>query len=79
MKRRMTVLLGAIADDFTGATDLANTVVKAGMRVTQVIGLPYGSAEIGDTQAVVVALKSRTNAADEAVRWRCRKQTLRLR
>jgi hypothetical protein len=58
----MTVLLGAIADDFT-----------------QVIGLPDGSAEIGDAQAVVVALKSRTNAADEAVRWRCRKQTLRLR
>jgi uncharacterized protein YgbK (DUF1537 family) len=65
----MTVLLGAIADDFTGATDLANTLVKAGMRVTQVIGPPDDSTEIADAQAVVVALKSRTNAADEAVRW----------
>jgi hypothetical protein len=49
------------------------------MRVTQVIGLPDGSAEIGDTQVVIVALKSRTNAADETVRWRRRKQTLKLR
>jgi len=65
----MTILLGAIADDFTGATDLANTLVKAGMRVTQVIGVPDGATEIGDAQAVVVALKSRTNPADEAVAW----------
>ena len=65
----MTVLLGAIADDFTGATDLASTLVKAGMRVTQVIGVPDGATEIGDVQAVVVALKSRTNAAAEAVAW----------
>jgi 3-dehydrotetronate 4-kinase len=65
----MTVLLGAIADDFTGATDLANTLVKAGMRVTQAIGVPDSATEIGDAQAVVVALKSRTNTADEAVAW----------
>ena len=65
----MTVLLGAIADDFTGATDLANTLVKAGMRVTQVIGVPDSATAIGDAQAVVVALKSRTNPAGEAVAW----------
>jgi uncharacterized protein YgbK (DUF1537 family) len=65
----MTVLLGAIADDFTGATDLANTLVKAGMRVTQVIGVPDGATEIGAAQAVVVALKSRTSPAGEAVAW----------
>lgn len=36
----MGILLGAIADDFTGATDLANTLVKEGMRVVQIIGVP---------------------------------------
>jgi len=63
----MTVLLGAIADDFTGATDLANTLVTQGMRVTQVIGAPDADTRIGDAQAVIVALKSRTVPADEAV------------
>ena len=65
----MSILLGAIADDFTGATDLANTLVKEGIRVTQVIGIPSDSTEIDDAQAVVVALKSRTNPVDEAVDW----------
>jgi uncharacterized protein YgbK (DUF1537 family) len=55
----MGVLLGAIADDFTGATDLANNLVRAGMRVVQTIGVPAGVAAI-DADAVVVALKSRT-------------------
>ena len=36
------VLLGCIADDFTGATDLANNLVRAGMRVVQAIGVPDG-------------------------------------
>ena len=36
----MPVLLGCIADDFTGATDLANNLVRAGMRVVQTIGVP---------------------------------------
>lgn len=39
----MPVGLGAIADDFTGATDLANSWVKAGVRVAQIIGVPDGS------------------------------------
>ncbi|MDJ0630555.1 MAG: four-carbon acid sugar kinase family protein [Rhodobacter sp.] len=59
--------LGAIADDFTGATDLANTLVSEGVRVMQVIGVPDEDTDIGDGDAVVVALKSRTNPADEAV------------
>ena len=61
-----TLKLGCIADDFTGATDLANNLVRAGMRVVQTIGVPSGplSAEV---DAVVVALKSRTIAATEAV------------
>jgi uncharacterized protein YgbK (DUF1537 family) len=57
--------LGCIADDFTGATDLANNLVRAGMRVVQTIGVPEGPAPEAD--AVVVALKSRTIPAAEAV------------
>lgn len=69
------LLLGCIADDFTGATDLANNLVRAGMRVVQTIGIPRDAAPI-DADAVVVALKSRTIpagvAASQAVaasRW----------
>lgn len=63
----MAIVLGAIADDFTGATDLANTLVKEGMRVVQVIGVPKDDENIGDAQAVVVALKSRMAPVTEAV------------
>src|SRR5215831_16095119 len=59
-------LLGAIADDFTGATDLANTLVRGGMRCVQTIGVPAGALD-AQADAVVVALKSRTNAAADAV------------
>ena len=60
------LLLGCIADDFTGATDLANNLVRAGMRVVQTIGMPAdGIAPEAD--ALVVALKSRTIAAADAV------------
>jgi uncharacterized protein YgbK (DUF1537 family) len=58
--------LGCIADDFTGATDLANNLVRAGFRVVQCIGVPQGPIN-ADADAVVVALKSRTIAAAEAV------------
>jgi len=60
------MLLGCIADDFTGATDLANNLVRAGMRVVQTIGIPDGPLDV-DADAVVVALKSRTIAPGEAV------------
>lgn len=63
----MPLLLGCIADDFTGATDLANTLVGRGMRAVQVIGVPDGNTEIGDAEAVVVALKSRTNPVPDAI------------
>jgi uncharacterized protein YgbK (DUF1537 family) len=59
------LLLGCIADDFTGATDLANNLVRAGMRVVQTIGVPR--EPVGGVDAVVVALKSRTIPAAEAV------------
>jgi uncharacterized protein YgbK (DUF1537 family) len=62
----MTVLLGCIADDFTGATDLANNLVRAGMRVVQTIGVP-AEPLAADVDAVVVALKSRTIAPGDAV------------
>jgi uncharacterized protein YgbK (DUF1537 family) len=58
--------LGCIADDFTGATDLANNLVRAGMRATQTIGVPTAPLQ-GDADTVVVALKSRTIAPAEAV------------
>lgn len=61
----MALKLGCIADDFTGATDLANNLVRAGMRVAQAIGVPRET--IDDVDAVVVALKSRTIARDDAV------------
>jgi 3-dehydrotetronate 4-kinase len=60
-----TLKLGCIADDFTGATDLANNLVRGGMRVVQAIGVPEGPAPEAD--AIVVALKSRTIAAADAV------------
>lgn len=60
------LLLGCIADDFTGATDLANNLVRAGMRVVQAIGVPTQPLD-ADADAVVVALKSRTVPAAEAI------------
>ncbi len=60
------ILLGCIADDFTGATDLANNLVRGGMRVMQAIGVPDGPID-APVDAVVVALKSRTIPAADAV------------
>ena len=62
----MSLLLGCIADDFTGATDLANNLVRAGMRVVQTIGVPAQPLQ-APVDAVVVALKSRTLPPEEAV------------
>ena len=62
----MSLLLGCIADDFTGATDLANNLVRSGMRVVQTIGVPAQALQ-ADVDAVVVALKSRTVPPEEAV------------
>lgn len=62
------MLLGCIADDFTGATDLAGTLVKANLRTVQLIGVPEGDQHSLDAEAAVVALKSRTIPAAEAIR-----------
>jgi len=59
------MLLGCIADDFTGGTDLASTLAAGGMRTVQTIGIP--TATIADADAVVIALKSRTTSPEQAV------------
>ena len=65
---RARALLGCIADDFTGATDLANNLVRAGMRVVQATGVPTAPLDAdADADAIVVALKSRTIPKDEAI------------
>ena len=61
-----TIHLGCIADDFTGATDLANNLVRAGMRVAQTIGVPTLPLD-AEVDAVVVALKSRTVPSTQAI------------
>ncbi|KXV04191.1 hypothetical protein CR51_14365 [Caballeronia megalochromosomata] len=67
MTQAAQALLGCIADDFTGATDLANMLVRGGMRTVQTIGVPEAGTRI-EADAIVVALKSRTIAAGDAVR-----------
>jgi uncharacterized protein YgbK (DUF1537 family) len=63
------VALGIVADDFTGATDIASMLVRGGLRTVQVIGVPQGEvpAEVAQADAVVVALKSRTSPPAQAV------------
>ncbi len=63
----MTLALGCVADDYTGASDLANTLTKAGLRTVQTIGIPSPDLSLPETDAVVVALKSRSIPAPEAV------------
>ena len=62
-----TPTLGVIADDFTGATDVAGMLVQAGMSTLLTVGVPEAGATL-DADAVVVALKSRTTAPADAVR-----------
>jgi uncharacterized protein YgbK (DUF1537 family) len=60
------IQLGCIADDFTGATDLANNLARAGMRAVVTVGVPTAE-QLVTADAIVVALKSRTIPAAEAV------------
>ncbi len=53
----MPLLLGAVADDYTGASDLANTLSRNGLPTIQTIGIPAAGFEAPDVEAVVVALK----------------------
>jgi uncharacterized protein YgbK (DUF1537 family) len=61
-------LLGCIADDYTGATDLASNLVEAGMRVVQTLGVPASRGAIAGADAVVIALKTRSVHRNDAVR-----------
>jgi 3-dehydrotetronate 4-kinase len=63
------MLLGCIGDDFTGSSDLGNTLTRQGMRCAQYVGVPDGPADPG-VEAGIVALKSRSIPAPR--RWRCR-------
>jgi uncharacterized protein YgbK (DUF1537 family) len=63
----MSILLGAIADDYTGASDLASTLAGNGLRVVQTIGLPPDDLDLPEVDCVVVALKSRSIPAGAAV------------
>jgi uncharacterized protein YgbK (DUF1537 family) len=59
-------LLGCIADDFTGATDLAGILVLYGMSTTVTLGIPESTC-ITNIDAIVIALKSRNAIASDAV------------
>lgn len=63
----MSPILGCVADDLTGATDLALMLKRNGMSVVQMIGVPSPATAAPDADAIVVALKSRTIPAQEAV------------
>ncbi|WP_434713836.1 four-carbon acid sugar kinase family protein (plasmid) [Rhizobium sp. YTUHZ045] len=64
----MAISLGSIADDYTGASDLANTLTKNGLRTVQTVGIPDPSLTLPDVDAVVVSLKIRSVPASEAVK-----------
>jgi len=63
----VTLKLGCIADDYTGASDLANTLTRAGLRTVQTIGVPASDLAMPEVDAVVVSLKSRSIEAGIAV------------
>ncbi len=63
----MSILLGVIADDYTGASDVANVLRQNGLRTVQTIGVPEAGLALPETDAVVVSLKSRSVPAELAV------------
>ena len=76
----MTLKLGCIADDYTGASDLANTLTRAGLRTVQTIGVPAPDLALPEVDAVVISLKSRSIEAELAVsRSRAAESWLRAR
>jgi 3-dehydrotetronate 4-kinase len=76
----VTLALGCIADDYTGASDLANTLTRSGLRTVQTIGVPSDDLALPEVDAVVVSLKSRSIEAGLAVtRSRAAEKWLRAR
>jgi uncharacterized protein YgbK (DUF1537 family) len=76
----VSLKLGCIADDYTGASDLANTLTRAGLRTVQTIGVPSDDLALPEVDTVVVSLKSRSIEASIAVeRSRAAEKWLRSR
>jgi 3-dehydrotetronate 4-kinase len=76
----VTLALGCIADDYTGASDLANTLTRNGLRTVQTIGVPSDDLALPEVDAVVVSLKSRSIEASQAVaKSRAADKWLRMR
>lgn len=63
----MSIRLGIIADDFTGATDIASFMALSGWQVIQLNGIPDETLDISTADAVVISLKSRSCPAEEAI------------
>ncbi|MGV9386584.1 3-oxo-tetronate kinase [Nonomuraea sp. NPDC003707] len=63
----MSVLLGCVADDYTGGTDVAAALRRSGLRTVLIFGIPGPATVLPDCDAVVVALKTRSIPAGEAV------------
>src|ERR1700731_3446067 len=78
--KTVTLALGCIADDYTGASDLANTLTRGGLRTVQTIGVPADDLALPEVDAVVVSLKSRSIESGLAVsRSRAAEKCLRGR
>src|SRR5438270_4031251 len=65
--KAVMLALGCIADDYTGASDLANPLTRSGLRTVQTIGVPSNDLALPEVDAVVVSLKSRSIEAGLAV------------
>ena len=59
-------MLGVIADDFTGASDIASFLVENGLSTVQMNGVPTQSLN-SKVDAIVISLKSRSNPVNEAI------------
>ena len=62
------MLIGVIGDDFTGSSDIANNLKKAGMSVSMYAGIPKKKSQKPSSQAIVIALKTRTIPVKEAIK-----------
>lgn len=59
-------MLGVIADDFTGASDIASFLVENGLSAVQMNGVPTQPLQ-GQVEAIVISLKSRSNPVEQAI------------
>lgn len=67
MKKRLDhIILGCVADDFTGASDAASFLAKKGIKTLLFNGIPKEEKELGDCAAIVIAMKTRSIPAKEA-------------